>query len=83
MQLRNRKAVITKLGDFVGGIAISPDLIDTICNSPVNEIFVDALAQLDSKLDYVNSQLAGTKSIDDVRAAPVFFFMLFCLFRTI
>lgn len=32
IKLKNRKAVQASLGDFVGGMSISSDLVDTVCN---------------------------------------------------
>eukprot|EP00041_Stephanoeca_diplocostata_P036773 m.1355056 g.1355056 ORF g.1355056 m.1355056 type:complete len:700 (-) comp24932_c0_seq37:2552-4651(-) len=62
IKLKNRKAVQASLGDFVGGMSISSDLVETVCNGSVNERYVDALDELDKKLTYVSGQADSTAS---------------------
>lgn len=66
VKLKNRKAVQNSLSDFVGGMSISDQLVDTICNGTINEDYIVALEELDKKLNYVANQSENAASTSQV-----------------
>jgi hypothetical protein len=56
VKLKNRKTVQTSLSDYVGGMSITESLADTIHNGVIDEMYADALEQLDKKLAYAAAQ---------------------------
>ena len=55
-----------KLGDFLDNVAVTPQLIKSICESEVNEAYLEYLTSLHKKLDFVKGQPHSIKCIIDV-----------------
>eukprot|EP00040_Diaphanoeca_grandis_P031827 m.191310 g.191310 ORF g.191310 m.191310 type:complete len:698 (+) comp32425_c0_seq1:236-2329(+) len=68
VKLKNRKAVQASLTDYVSFLSISDALVDTICNKPINESFLEALDSLDKKLAYVVDKPSDTASLVQINA---------------
>ena len=55
IKLKNRRAVEARLQTFLEGIVVPPALVVGICESDVNESYVEALQMLNDKLKYASS----------------------------
>jgi len=67
IKLKNRKKVQASLSDYVGGMSISDQLADTIHNGVIDDMYADALEQLDKKLAYVAAK-EESAATDEVSA---------------
>ena len=56
VRLRNKRAVEERLSSFVQQAIISPDLTDCILSAHVDDKFLDAVIQLNAKLEYLCSK---------------------------
>lgn len=62
-RLENRKRVEKLLGPAVEEISISPAVIRTISEEPIDEKWLKALSKLEQKSDVINSKLKGPTTI--------------------
>eukprot|EP00003_Mantamonas_plastica_P022709 TRINITY_DN3916_c0_g1_i10.p1 TRINITY_DN3916_c0_g1~~TRINITY_DN3916_c0_g1_i10.p1 ORF type:complete len:704 (-),score=238.83 TRINITY_DN3916_c0_g1_i10:1057-2937(-) len=76
IKLKNRKAVEGDLGSFVQEIMIDEELVNTICNKPVDEDFVQQLKVLDKKLKFITYHYdREVKAAYDVQQEAEFLWM--------
>ena len=55
IKLKNRRAVEARLQTFLEGIVVPPALVVSVCDSEVNEAYVESLQILNDKLKYASS----------------------------
>lgn len=55
VQLRNRKAAGEQLGEYVRAAVVSPELVQAVCEAPVDERYVAHLRTLDSKVSFMRT----------------------------
>lgn len=67
IKVKNRKAVQDKLTEFVNEIVLPPPLIVLICDSPVDQHYLDSLILLNSKLHYIESQDQSIRAVKEVQ----------------
>ena len=69
-RLENRKTVEKLLGPAVEEISISPAVIRTISEEPIDEKWLKALSELDKKSDLINGKFKEPitiKAVTDIR----------------
>ena len=69
-RLENRKTVEKLLGPAVEEISISPAVIRTISEEPIDEKWLKALSELDKKFDLINGKFkepATIKAVTDIK----------------
>ena len=63
IKLKNRRAVEGRLQTFLEGIVVPPALVVSICDSEVNESYVESLQILNDKLKYASSKRKASRNI--------------------
>jgi hypothetical protein len=58
VKLRNRRAVEVGLRKFLGNVVLPPSMISTICESEVNDAYLEYVIILNSKLHYAQDDEA-------------------------
>eukprot|EP00656_Telonema_subtile_P012418 TRINITY_DN16251_c0_g1_i1.p1 TRINITY_DN16251_c0_g1~~TRINITY_DN16251_c0_g1_i1.p1 ORF type:complete len:679 (-),score=234.71 TRINITY_DN16251_c0_g1_i1:153-2189(-) len=67
LKLRNRKAVEAKLRQFIDAVALPPDLISNVCESEVNEAYLEFILALNKKMSCLKDDRArATLAFQDV-----------------
>ena len=61
-RLRNRKQAESLLANFVDGISIPPKLASHICDSEVNDAYLDYIMTLRGKFSFMDSDLARSSA---------------------
>ena len=58
LKLRNRKAVESKLRQFIDAVALPPDLINSVCEAEVNEAYLEYIVSLNKKMSCLKDDRA-------------------------
>lgn len=58
VKLKNRTSVQGDLNAYVENLAISKELVDAVCNNPVNDAFEACLSELHTKVVGLSSSSA-------------------------
>eukprot|EP01136_Pigoraptor_vietnamica_P026923 Opistho-1_new@82539 len=59
VKLKNRKIVQNRLSSFLEQIALSPELVASICDGEVNDTYIDNLVTLSEKIAFVKQHSAS------------------------
>jgi len=62
VKLRNRKAAESQLSSFIQHIVVPPDLISAICESDVNEAYLDYVVELNKKVTFAKDEKTAMTS---------------------
>lgn len=62
VKLRNRKAAEAQLSGFIQQIVVPPDLISAICESEVNEAYLEYVIELNKKVTFAKQESTSMTS---------------------
>ena len=62
-RLENRKVVEKLLGPAVEGASISPTVVETICEGPIDNAWIKALEDLEKRSKIINNKINGPDKI--------------------